>query len=486
MAAIPSANEHETGDAQAGHSDLGIDCSSRGTTPPTDLEEEAESEAGNESSSSDVYETDEDGTDFGDGVIVDPGATQKTMRRVLREIPESSEEEEPGKKADAKSTAGEASGAEAEQTGSPASTPGEPIQLPDPTDQFSLGSTDGESTPQSQIDSASGEQSTMRLTRSSSLTKGGSFTLWEQEIDRLFKQVRAQVDLNVPRSVLESTERGFGVDLPMIMRIIGSSAHPEKASASAIHIWLREKAEWNLGTEQSLYEKFNPEHHKVSTLHQAMILRKLGSSIAAILRDWAGGKKGPATMRTLHFPRFWPMQAPLQVQQEEQDAETTREWARCVANEAEAHSQAGRRAKNKMHLPAGRVWIPEPTLTALKRYTIEPTQVQQPTPPPQSPSPRKGPSENPRDLTLVRSWYMEATSELQFSGTAGHSQVSFSTNPSNLLRLVGSKAGTAGLARTEEVMATSVRGCRLCMNATWNATSRQTSTGPSPFSMRTV
>ena len=143
------ANERETGDAQAGHSDLGIDCSSRGTTPPRDLEEEAEREAGNESGSLDVYETDEDGTDFGDGVIVDPGATQKTMRRVLREVTESSEEEEPGEKADARSTAGEASGAGAEQTDSPASTLGEPIQLPDPTDQFSLGSTEGESTPQS-------------------------------------------------------------------------------------------------------------------------------------------------------------------------------------------------------------------------------------------------------------------------------------------------------------------------------------------------
>ena len=66
MAAMHSANERETGDAQAGHSDLGIDCSSRGTTPPRDLEEEAESEAEKESSSPGVYETDEDGADFGD------------------------------------------------------------------------------------------------------------------------------------------------------------------------------------------------------------------------------------------------------------------------------------------------------------------------------------------------------------------------------------------------------------------------------------
>jgi hypothetical protein len=58
------------------------------------LEEGAGSEAGSESSSLDVYETDEEGTDFGDGETADPGATQKTMRSVLREIPERPEEEE--------------------------------------------------------------------------------------------------------------------------------------------------------------------------------------------------------------------------------------------------------------------------------------------------------------------------------------------------------------------------------------------------------
>ena len=79
--------------------------------------------------------------------------------------------------------------------------------------------------------------------------------------------------MNVPRSVWESTERGFEVDLTMIMRITGSSAHPERASASAILGWFKKKGEWNLGTEQSLYAKFHPEHHRVSTLHQAMILR---------------------------------------------------------------------------------------------------------------------------------------------------------------------------------------------------------------------
>ena len=48
--------------------------------------------------------------------------------------------------------------------------------------------------------------------------------------------------------------------------------------------------------------------------------------------------------------------------------------------------------------------LPERALTALERHTSEPTQVQQPTPPPQSPSPRKGPSENPRDLRLIRTF----------------------------------------------------------------------------------
>ena len=131
MAAMPSANGCESGGAQTGHSDLGIDIWSRGTTPQRDLEEGAESEAGNGSSSLDVYETDEEGTDFGDGETEDPGATEKTMRSVLREIPERTEEEEPGEEADARSTADEANGAEAEQPDSPASALGEPIQLPD-------------------------------------------------------------------------------------------------------------------------------------------------------------------------------------------------------------------------------------------------------------------------------------------------------------------------------------------------------------------
>ena len=108
-------------------------------------------------------------------------------------------------------------------------------------------------------------------------------------MDRLFNQVRAQVDLNVPRSVWESTERGFEVDLTMIMRITGSSAHPERASASAILGWFKKKTEWNLGTEQSLYAKFNPEHHRVSTLHQAMSLR---SSAAASPRSCKTGREG--------------------------------------------------------------------------------------------------------------------------------------------------------------------------------------------------
>jgi hypothetical protein len=84
-------------------------------------------------------------------------------------------------------------------------------------------------------------------------------------------------------------------------------------------------------------------------------------------------------MRTLHLPRFWPLQVPLQAEQDKQDAETTREWARCVVNEAQAYIQAGH------------VGLPERTLTALQRHTTEPTQVQQPTPPSQSPSPQKGP-----------------------------------------------------------------------------------------------
>ncbi len=74
---------------------------------------------------------------------------------------------------DTKSTADGASGVGAEQTESPASAPGEQIQLPDPVDQFSLDSTDSESTPQSQNDNASGVRCMTRLTRSSSLTKGG-------------------------------------------------------------------------------------------------------------------------------------------------------------------------------------------------------------------------------------------------------------------------------------------------------------------------
>jgi hypothetical protein len=213
---------------------------------------------------------------------------------------------------------------------------GEPIQLPDPAEQFSLSSADSESTPQSQNGSAGGERRSTRLTRSSSLEKGGSFTLWEQEIDGLFKQVRARVDLHVPRSVLESTERGFDVDLPMTMRIIGSLAHPETASASALLGWFQKKTEGNLGTEQSLHEKFNPEHHTVSTLHRAVTLGELGSRIAAILRDWAGGNKGPVTVRTLHFPRFWPRPLPRQADQDKQDAETTREWARCQCGEQNA------------------------------------------------------------------------------------------------------------------------------------------------------
>ena len=55
------------------------------------------------------------------------------------------------------------------------------------------------------------------------------------------------------------------------------------------------------------------------------------------------------------------------------------------------------------------------------------------------------------DLRLVRGWYNEATRQLQFSGEAGHSQASFSTNPSHLLRMVGSKTEIEGLARTAEV-----------------------------------
>ena len=113
----------------------------------------------NESSSPGVNETDEDGTDFGDGETKDPGATtQKTMRSVLREVPERPEEEETREAADMGSnTAGEASRAEAEQTDNPASSLGEPIRLTDPAKQFSLGTTDGESTPQSHNDSASGD-----------------------------------------------------------------------------------------------------------------------------------------------------------------------------------------------------------------------------------------------------------------------------------------------------------------------------------------
>jgi hypothetical protein len=197
------------------------------------------------------------------------------------------------------------------------------------------------------------------------------------------------------------------------MSIIGSSANKEKASASAILGWFQKKAEWKLGTEQSLYEKFDPEHHPVRTLHQAVTLGELGSSIAAILRDWAGGNNGPVTVRTLHFPRFWPRTLPRQEDQGEQDAATTRDWARCVVAEVQA----------------GRAQLPERALTALKQHTMEPTQVQQPTPPPQSPSPQrgpkqKGPSEEPSDLRIVRDWYQQATRGMLFSGEAGHSQVS--------------------------------------------------------------
>jgi hypothetical protein len=235
------------------------------------------------------------------------------------------------------------------------------------------------------------------------------------------------------------------------MRIIGSLANEEKASASAILGWFQKKAEWKLGTEQSLYEKFDPEHHPVRTLHQAVTLGELGSSIAAILQDWAGGNKGPVTVRTLHFPRFWPRPLPRQVEQDKQDAETTRAWARYVVAEVQA----------------GRAQIPERALTALRQHTREPTQVQQPAPPPQSPPRRglkqKGPSEDPRDLKLVREWYQQATRGMQLSGAAGHSQVSFSTNPSDLLWMVGGKAGAEGLARTEEVAAI-VRGRRVVVD----------------------
>ena len=347
MAAMHSANERETGDAQAGHSDLGIDCSSRGTTPPRDLEEEAESEAEKESSSPGVYETDEDGADFGDSETEDSGATQKTMRRVLGGIPKRPEEEKPGEEADARSTASEASGAEAEQTGSPASTLGEPIQLPDPTDQFSLGSTEGESTPQSQNDSASDERRPTRLTRSSSIAQ------WGTAVNDAFETIAAKVDMHVPRSVLESTERWLEVDLPKIMRIIGSLHNEERASADAILRWFQTQKEWNLGTERSSYEKFDPKSHTVSTLHRAVIIGKLGSRIRAILEDWASEKRREVTGRALYLPRSWPRNA-------KQHEEDTREWARCVVGEAEVRS----------------IRIPEQAIAALRQHAIEPTQVQ--------------------------------------------------------------------------------------------------------------
>ena len=211
------------------------------------------------------------------------------------------------------------------------------------------------------------------------------------------------------------------------------STHPERASADAILSWFQTKVEWNVGTEQSLYAKFEPKHHTVNTLHRAVIIGKLGSRIGAILRDWASEKWGAVTGRMLYFPRSWPRNA-------KQRAEDTRNWARCVVSEAEE----------------GRVRLPERALAALRQHTIEPTQVQQPTPT------QQGPPANPRDLMLARDWYLEANRGLQFSGAAGHSQVSFSTNPSDLLRLVG-QAGTAGRARTEDVMAI-VRARMVLMN----------------------
>jgi hypothetical protein len=337
------------------------------------LEEGAESEAGNGSSSLDVYETDEEGTDFGDGETEDPGATEKTMRSVLREIPERTEEEEPGEEADARSTADEANGAEAEQPDSPASALGEPIQLPDhPADQFSLGTAEDEDTPEdegtphSQSDSAKCEPSTTRLTRSSTIAR------WEKTVSDAFETIAAQVDMHVPRSVLEMTERVFEVDLPRIMRIIGRLTNEERASADAILRWFQAKDRWNLGTEQSLYERFDPQRHTVSTLHRAVIIGKLGSRIRAILVDWASEKRGEVTGRRLYLPRSWPRNA-------KQHEEDTREWAKYVVRDAEM----------------GRVRIPERALVALKQYTIEPTQVQQPAPTQQAPP------ANPRDLRLV-------------------------------------------------------------------------------------
>jgi hypothetical protein len=87
-------------------------------------------------------------------------------------------------------TADEANRAEAEQTDSPASVTSEPIQLPDPVDQFSLGSTDGEDTPEdegtphSQSDSAKCEPSTTRLTRSSTIAR------WEKTVSDAFELLK--------------------------------------------------------------------------------------------------------------------------------------------------------------------------------------------------------------------------------------------------------------------------------------------------------
>ena len=133
--------------------------------------------------------------------------------------------------------------------------------------------------------------------------------------------ISAQVNPHVPRSFLESTERGLEVDLPRIMRIIGSLTSEDRASADAIWRWLQTKVEWDLGTEQSLHAKFDPKRHSVSTLHRAVIISKLGSRAGAILRDWASDKAGAVTRRMLYFLRSWPRNA-------KHHAEDTREWAR--------------------------------------------------------------------------------------------------------------------------------------------------------------